>query len=96
MPFTFASICILKSSDLLLLDSGCSNHMTGNNSLFSSLDSSVVTKVKLGDDFLVPVKGKGIVPILTKQNAKKLIHDVFYVLHLNVNLISIGQFSEPV
>ena len=64
--------------------------MIGNKSLFSSLDSFVVMNIKLGDDFLVPTKGKGIVPILTKQNEKKFIHDVFYVPHLNVNLISIG------
>ena len=47
------------NSDLWLLDSGCSNHMTGNKSLFSSLDSSVITNIKLGDDSLVPAKGKG-------------------------------------
>ena len=55
-----------------------------------NVDSFVVTNIKLGDDFLVPSKGKGIVPILTKKNEKKFIHDVFYVLHLKVNLISIG------
>ena len=74
-----------------LLDSGCSNHMTCNKSLFSSLDSSIVTNIKLGDDFLVLAKGKGSVPIFTKQNEKKFIHEVFYVPHLNVNLISIGE-----
>ena len=44
--------------DLWLLDSGYNNHMTGNKSLFSSLDSSVVTNIKLGDKFLVPTQGK--------------------------------------
>ena len=78
-------------SNLWLLDSGCSNHMTGNKSLFSSLDSSVVTNIKLGDDSLVPAKGKGIIPILTKKNEKMSIHEVFYVPHLTINLISIGQ-----
>ena len=56
------------SSDLWLLNSGFINHMTGNKSLFSSLDSSIVTNINIGDDFLVPTKGKGIVPIFTKQN----------------------------
>ena len=82
------------SSDLWLLDSGCSNHMTGNKSLFSSLDSSVVTNIKLGDDFLVLAKGKGTIPVLTKKNEKKFIHEVFYATHLNVNLISIGQLLQ--
>jgi len=47
--------------------------------------------IKLGDDFLVPSKGKGTIPVLTKKNEKKFIHEVFYVPRLNVNLISIGQ-----
>ena len=66
------------SSNLWLLHSGCSNHMTGNKSLFSSLDSSVVTNIKLGHDSLVPAKGKGIIPILSNQNEKMSIHEVFY------------------
>ena len=68
--------------------------MTGNKSLFSSLCSSVVTNINLGDDFLVPAKGKGTIPILTKKNEKKFIHEVFYVPHLNVDLISIGQLIQ--
>ena len=68
--------------------------MTGNNSLFSSLDSSVVMNIKIGDDFLVPAKGKGTIPVLTKQNEKMSIHDVFYVPHFTVNLISIGQLLQ--
>ena len=56
------------NSYLRILDSDCSNHMRSNKSLFSSLDSSGVTNIKLGNDFLDPAKGKGIVPIFTKQN----------------------------
>ena len=82
------------NSYLWLLDSSCSNHMTGNKSLFSSLDSFVVTNIKIGDDFLVPAKGKGTIPVLTKENEKKFIHEVFYVPHLNVNLINIGQLLQ--
>ena len=68
--------------------------MTRNKSLFSSLDSFVVTNIKLGDVFLVPTKGKGIVPAFTKQNENKFIHKAFYVPHLSVNLISIGQLLQ--
>ena len=78
------------NSYLWLLDNGCNNHMTCNKSLFSSLASSVVMNIKLGDYFIVPANGKGNVLVLTKKNEKKCIHDVFYVPHLNVNLISIG------
>ena len=68
--------------------------MTGNKSLFSSLDSSVVMNIKLGDDFLVLAKGKGTIPVLTKKNEKKFIHEVFYVPQLNVSLISIVQLLQ--
>ena len=94
MFFSYQATKERCSSGLWLLDSGCNNHMTGNKSLFSSLDSSVVTNIKLGDDFLVPAKGKGTILVLTKQNEKKFIHEVFYVSHLNVNLISIGQLLQ--
>jgi hypothetical protein len=40
-----------NSHDLWLLDSGCNNHMTCNKYLFSSLDSSVTSQIKLGDDY---------------------------------------------
>jgi hypothetical protein len=46
--------------DIWYLDSGCSNHMTGNIELFSSLDESVQTKVTLGTDIQVIVLGKGV------------------------------------
>ena len=82
------------SLDLWLLDSGCSNHMTGNKSLFSSLDSSVIMNIKLGDDSVVLAKVKGIVPVLSNQNEKMSIHEVFYVPHLTVNLISVGQLLQ--
>ena len=39
-------------------------------------------------------KEKGIVLVLTKHNEDKFIHDVFYIPHLNVNLISIGQLLQ--
>ena len=82
------------SSYLWILDSGCINHMKGNKSLFSSLDSFVFTNIKLGDDFLVLAKGKGTIPVFTKENQNNFIHEVFYVPHLNVNLISIGQLLQ--
>ena len=80
--------------DQWLLDSGCSNHMTGNKMLFSSLDCSVITEIKLGDHTPVPTQGKGFFPIITKHNEKKVTKDVFYVLNLKVSLISVGQLMQ--
>ena len=53
--------------DIWYLDSGCSNHMTRNLNLFSSLDTSVKTDVTLGNNVQVTVLGKGTVDSLTKQ-----------------------------
>ena len=54
------------SCDIWYLDSGCSNHMSGNLNLFSSLDKSTQIDVTLGNNLQVTVLGKGTVGILTK------------------------------
>ena len=76
--------------DIWYLDSGCSNHMTSNLNLFSSLDNSVQTNVTLGNNVQVTVLGKGTVDILTKQGESKYIPDVYHVKGLKHNLLSIG------
>ena len=48
-----------NNRDIWLLDSGCSNHMTGNQDMFSILDDSVKSEIKLGDDHKVNALGKG-------------------------------------
>jgi hypothetical protein len=80
--------------DIWYLDSSCSNHMTRNLELFSSLDNSVQTKVTLGTNIQVTVLGKGSINILTKQGEKKTIPDVYYVFGLKHNLMSIGQLLK--
>jgi hypothetical protein len=80
-----------QHKDLWLLDSGCNNHMTGNKDLLSCIDSSISSDITLGNDSLVKVQGKGTVPILTKQNVKKDINNVYHVPDLKHNLLSVGQ-----
>jgi hypothetical protein len=83
-----------QHKDLSLLDNGCNNHMIGNKYLISCIDSSISSYITLGNDSLVHVQGKGIVPILTKQNVKKDINNVYYVPDLKHNLLSVGQLIE--
>jgi hypothetical protein len=83
-----------QPKDLWLLDSGCSNHLTGNKDLLSCIDSSLSSNITLGNDSLVKVQGKGIVHILTKQNVKKDINNVYHVPNLKHNLLSVGQLIE--
>ena len=79
-----------KNEDLWFLDSGCSNHMTGNLAMFSMLDESVQSQVTLGTDSKVYVMGKGNVNVLTRLGANKSIADVYYVPGMKCNLLSIG------
>ena len=62
--------------------------------MFSNLDESVKSEVKLGTDRKVSVVGKGKVDILTKKGEKKYISYVYIVPGLKHNLISIGQLMQ--
>jgi hypothetical protein len=68
--------------------------MTNNKYLLSCIDSSISYDITLGNDSLVKVQGKGIVPILTKQNVKKDIHNVYHVPYLTHNILSVRQLIE--
>lgn len=58
------------------LNSGCSNHMTGNKDIFAILDNSLQSEVNIGDDNRLQVKGKGDILVQTKNGVKR-ITDVF-------------------
>ena len=79
-----------KSEDIWFLDSGCSNHMTGNISMFSMLDENVKSVVTLVTDSKVSIKGKGRVSVLTKKGEGRSISYVYYVPNMKCNLLSIG------
>ncbi len=79
------------SEDIWFLDSGCSNHMTGNIAFFSALDQNVKSEVTLGTDNKISVMGKAEVKLFTKQGERKTIADVYYVPGMRCNLLSIGQ-----
>lgn len=76
------------------LDTGCSNHMCGDRSVFSELDESFHNTVKFGDNSTVPVEGKGKVSIQTNSNSIRTISDVLFVPTLKTNLLSVGQLQE--
>ncbi|PKA46730.1 Retrovirus-related Pol polyprotein from transposon TNT 1-94 [Apostasia shenzhenica] len=76
------------------LDSGCSNHMTGNKSLFCNIDESIKLEVRLGDDKKVCIQGKGTIAVKEKSGTKRLIHNVYYVPGLAHNLLSVGQLIQ--
>ena len=62
--------------------------------MVANLDASVKTEVKLETDKTVDADGKGVVNIVTKQGEPKTISEVYYVLGLKHNLISVGQLTQ--
>ncbi|KAK2978865.1 hypothetical protein RJ640_030914 [Escallonia rubra] len=55
-----------KNDEMWFLDSGCSNHMAREKSLFLDMDSIVNTKVKLGNGTIVQAQGKSTIGVQTK------------------------------
>lgn len=72
------------------IDSGCTSHIAKEESMFSKLDKSVNTKVKLGNGQVVQAQGKGSVVVQTKEGMK-LIHNVLFIPCLAQNLLSVAQ-----
>lgn len=79
------------ASSMWLVDSGCSNHMTGMKSLFTSLDESQRVSVRLGNDKEMMVHEVGVVSVSTPTGERRQLHDVQFVPSLAHNLISVGQ-----
>ncbi|GKU95337.1 hypothetical protein SLEP1_g8708 [Rubroshorea leprosula] len=81
-------VCLVsKMKNKWYLDSGCSRHMTGDPSQFSSLMPLDGGTVTFGDN------GKGIVKGVGKIGNKSIsFDDVWYVDGLKHNLLSISQF----
>lgn len=75
------------------VDSGCSNHMTGDASIFCEIDTSNKSQVRLGDGNLVEAKGRGTISINTKKGTK-YIQNVLLVPSLQQNLLSVGQMIQ--
>lgn len=65
------------------MDSGCSNHMTGNKSSFIELNEGINSQVKFGDRKMHKVEGKGVIALHTMGGKTKYISDVLYVLGLD-------------
>ncbi|KAJ0522113.1 putative RNA-directed DNA polymerase [Helianthus annuus] len=83
----------IPKNDCWYLDSGCSNHMTGDKSLFITLNESERREVRTGDDKKLEVLGSGDVAISIKGTEKR-VPNVFYVEGLKHNLLSVGQLVQ--
>ena len=72
---------MLQQSNEWYVDSGFSNHMTGDEKTFLSINNSITSKVRMGNGALVDAKGKDTISINMKGSSKQ-IHDVLYLLDL--------------
>lgn len=61
---------------------------------FMELDDNVKGNVSFGDSSKIHIEGKGTVLISSKDCGHKLISNVYYVLKLRSNILSLGQFVE--
>ncbi|CAL8992478.1 unnamed protein product, partial [Prunus brigantina] len=75
------------------IDSGCSNHMTGNVDLLVDTRTNVAGKVQMPIGALVNVAGMGSLVIDTNRG-RKFIREMMYLPGLKENLQSVGQMDE--
>jgi hypothetical protein len=68
--------------------------MTGNKYLFSSLDTNIQSKVKLGNDSKVRFNGKSVIHVYTKNDERRKIYYVYYVHSMKCNMLSVGKLME--
>lgn len=79
------------------LDSGATDHMCHNESLFESLNRKVSRKVKIGDGTLMEVMGVGQIKLQAwngEEWIQTTVNEVLYVPGLKINLFSVGKVLD--
>lgn len=72
-----------------LIDSGYTNHMTSDESIFRKIDKSCISKVRIENGELIQARAKGDVLINTPSSTK-VNKNVLLVPEIDHNLLSIG------
>nr|GEX78270.1 hypothetical protein [Tanacetum cinerariifolium] len=79
-----------EKSQVWYMDSGCSNHMSGDRLQFIAFDETGKSHVRLGDDKQLKVEGKGTVEI-SVGSSKKVIKEVHFTPSHAHNLLSVEK-----
>ncbi|XP_019451883.1 PREDICTED: uncharacterized protein LOC109353983 [Lupinus angustifolius] len=82
--------CEPSNDDKWYIDSGCSNHMTGNRNWLVNFDDSRKSNMRFADSRLI--QAEETCDVLISRNV--LIADVLYVPNMKSNLLSLGQLVE--
>lgn len=91
----FVASCFLttSSSEGWLIDSGRTNYMTFDKTIFEELRPSNVKKTRIGNRGYLFAKEIGTI-VITTSSGTKTIADVLYVPEIDQNLLSVGQLLE--
>jgi len=73
-----------------LIDSGCTNHMTPNEKLFTKINRDFKVPIRVGNGAVMMSEGKGDIEVMTRKD-KRGIRDVLLVPKLGKNLLSVPQ-----
>ncbi|XP_076886022.1 uncharacterized protein LOC143535732 [Bidens hawaiensis] len=92
IPGVFAKV--EKNEGTWYFDNGASHHMLGKKEFFTTLDERVSNQVKFGDGSEIEIIGKGNVTVVSETSEKKTFSDVFYILKLKTNILSLGQLDQ--
>ena len=76
-----------------MIDSGCTNHITHDWTLFKDLKPIAITKVWIGNGDHILVKGNETIAISTNKDTKTILN-VLFVLDIDQNLLNVGQLIE--
>jgi hypothetical protein len=77
-----------------ILDTGATNHMTAERSVFSELDTSVRGTVCFGDGSTVAIEGRGSILFKLKSGEHQELAGIYYIPRLTTNIVSLGQLDE--
>lgn len=83
-----------SGDNIWYLDNGASNHMTGDKRYLRLLDDSITGKFKFGDDSRIDIKGKGSIEFIDRNGEARTMTEVYYIMDLKSNIISLGQATE--
>jgi hypothetical protein len=76
------------------LDTGASNHMTGDRAALADLNNTVAGTVKFGDGSVVDIRGRGTVMFSCRNGEHRAITQVYYIPRLHSHIISMGQLDK--